>query len=100
MDKPLQVSLTKRGLPQSGSWQDISEYDENIVDDDDESFEPDHDCDECDSSGHCDNCCEMGCCTTKNPYSRQGQYMTDEGTYFPCTICESEHNGEPQPIYK
>ena len=29
MDKSLQVSLTKRGLPQSGSWQDITNYDVN-----------------------------------------------------------------------
>ena len=55
-----------------------------------------HDYEECDDSQHCAQCCALGHCTSKNPYSRQGQCEADEGMYFPCVVCEPEYNGHPQ----
>ncbi len=57
-----------------------------------------HDEEECDSSGHCYECCNLSKCTTKDTWARQGQYECDKGMYFPCTICEPQFKGIPQPI--
>ena len=57
-----------------------------------------HDEDECDSSGHCYECCKLSKCTTKDTWARQGQYECNKGMYFPCTICEPQFKGIPQTI--
>jgi uncharacterized protein (DUF39 family) len=57
-----------------------------------------HDEDECDSSGHCYECCKLSKCTTKDTWVRQGQYECNKGMYFPCTICEPQFKGIPQTI--
>lgn len=67
---------------------------------DSDECEHEHDYEECDSSGHCGECCELSYCTTKNEWARQGQYECDKGMYFPCTICEPQFNCEPQYIDK
>ena len=57
-----------------------------------------HDEDECDSSGHCNVCCKLSRCTTKDTWARQGQYECNKGMYFPCTICEPQFKGMPQSV--
>ena len=59
-----------------------------------------HDDEECESSGHCETCCELSKCTTKDEWARQGQYECGIGMYFPCAICEPQFNSEPQYINK
>ena len=76
---------------------------ESHSDDDDDSDDSEteyHDDEECETSGHCETCCELSKCTTKDEWARQGQYECGIGMYFPCAICEPQFNSEPQYINK
>lgn len=69
--------------------------------DEDESDEDEHDYNECDHAGECEECCKGDYCTSKNAFCAiQGQYECDPGLYCPCTICEPQYCGNPQPVIK
>jgi hypothetical protein len=75
---------------------DEIDHDDEDEDENENEEESGHDEDECDSSGHCQMCCKLSRCTTKDEWARQGQYECYEGMYFPCTICEPQFNGVAQ----
>ena len=107
---PIPIIQTKEYLRHNNERksQYHSENDDSDNDDLDNDYDFDdydsnteyHDDEECDSSGHCEICCKLSKCTTKDEWVRQGQYECDKGMYFPCTICEPHFNGKPQYIDK
>ena len=104
---PITIIVPKEYLQHNNNCESQSD---NDVDGDDEFGDYDfddydsdleyHDDEECDSSGHCEVCCKLSKCTTKDEWARQGQYECDIGMYFPCTICQPQFNGKPQYINK
>jgi hypothetical protein len=69
---------------------ELYEFDENSDPHDNEDYE----CEEC---GDCDVCCELGDCTSKNPFSNQGQWVTTPGLYISCPHCEP-YDGADRPV--
>ena len=65
--------------------------------DDDDEDPHDYDDYECEESGNCTKCCEIGECTSKHAFSNQGQWGTDVGLYLSCPHCEP-FGGAERPV--